>query len=475
MSERVGKRTREDASPPEQSNSKRPLMSLTLSSPFEFGAPQGWPRFLLVISQEPDKKLTKLSPCKIQKGLRGIIGTIPTKVSKQFSSGHILVESESKKQSDRLLEITTFAGIKVKVEPHRGLNSSRGVIKSRELEGTVEEELVEDIDGVTQARRVYIRRGGDKIGTNTYILTFNSPKPPATVKFGYCLLRVAPYVPNPLRCFKCQKFGHSQARCNRSKVCARCGKAGHEDRVPDAPDKNCQSTPKYANCQGTHTAFDKQCPVWLQEQEIQRYKAKYGGTFAQAREAVSAGSVVRSDLTFAEKVRTRVVPEASTSNKEKSMTSRQRTVIKNRVGGASHQAPPTPLVNPSIAVSVKNRFDALTEADKPTKKTPLANALALAEEENFKTPPSSPSLNPRTSQKSLPPPPPPPPPPLPKEKDPPPNPPKLKEGSTPNSKTSSSNTSKEKEHDKKKMSKEREPKIKGIKSGSAPNLPTKKS
>ncbi|GFX07142.1 hypothetical protein TNCV_4268941 [Trichonephila clavipes] len=38
------------------------------------------------------------------------------------------------------------------------------------------------------------------------ILTFNNPNLPATVKAGYLNCKIRPYVPNPLRCFKCQRF-----------------------------------------------------------------------------------------------------------------------------------------------------------------------------------------------------------------------------------------------------------------------------
>ncbi|XP_012937772.1 serine/arginine-rich splicing factor RS2Z33-like [Aplysia californica] len=41
---------------------------------------------------------------------------------------------------------------------------------------------------------------------------------------------------NPLRCFKCQNFGHSQSRCRHAVVCRRCGKTGH-------PEKECKASP----------------------------------------------------------------------------------------------------------------------------------------------------------------------------------------------------------------------------------------
>ena len=39
-------------------------------------------------------------------------------------------------------------------------------------------------------------------------------------------VNVEVYVPNPLRCYNCQFFGHHESRCTRKKVCANCGEVG---------------------------------------------------------------------------------------------------------------------------------------------------------------------------------------------------------------------------------------------------------
>ena len=139
--------------------------------------------------------------------------------------------------------------------------------------------MVEELDGVTHARRIILRRGGDKIRTNTFVLTFSSQKPPMVLKVGYLTLKVTPYIPRPMRCFKCQRYGHSQTSCRRTAACCRCGKGGHSE-------KDCKSEPRCLNCQGPHAASSKECPKWKEEEAIQRYRAQHGGTFAQARAAV---------------------------------------------------------------------------------------------------------------------------------------------------------------------------------------------
>ncbi|GFW33968.1 hypothetical protein TNCV_286521 [Trichonephila clavipes] len=60
------------------------------------------------------------------------------------------------------------------------------------------------------------------------ILTFSSPNLPSTLKAGYLSRKIRPYIQNPLHCFKCQRFGHSQAFCHCQLMgsrfpCLNCG------------------------------------------------------------------------------------------------------------------------------------------------------------------------------------------------------------------------------------------------------------
>ncbi|GBN92256.1 hypothetical protein AVEN_12459-1 [Araneus ventricosus] len=75
-----------------------------------------------------------------------------------------------------------------------------------------ESEIIEGLSkqGVIAARRINIIRGNDIIPTKHVILTFSSSKLPSSITAGYIRSPVKPYIPNPLRCFNCQRFGHSK-------------------------------------------------------------------------------------------------------------------------------------------------------------------------------------------------------------------------------------------------------------------------
>ena len=211
-----------------------------------------WSRFLVISSIE-DRALTKLSPFAIQKAIVGLAGE--PKSIKKIKTG-LLVECHSEKHSTCLLKLTIFCNVPIKVTSHASLNSSKGVIRCRELEGVSEEEMCENLSsqGVTSVRRIKVRRNNELLPTNTFILTFDVPILPPSIKAGYLNIPVEPFIPNPLRCFKCQRFGHGQNTCGKL-ICARCG-------LPDHDSKTCTKDTICANCKGNHCAYSRECPRW---------------------------------------------------------------------------------------------------------------------------------------------------------------------------------------------------------------------
>ena len=239
---------------------------------------QNWSPFLVISSTDKGKKAADLTVFVIYRHLKGAIGGEPKGVTK-LRSGDLLVELSSPFHASKLEKITKFADLPVSVTAHKSLNRSRGTVRSPDLAGCSEEEMVAEMDGVVQARRIFVRRGGNKVQTNTIVLTFDSPKPPTTVRAGYLNLKVTPYVPRPMRCFNCHRFGHTKEFCRRAAACCRCGRSDHTE-------SECSSELSCVNCGGNHVAISKDCPKFLEEEAILRYRAEHGGTFAQARAAV---------------------------------------------------------------------------------------------------------------------------------------------------------------------------------------------
>ena len=87
---------------------------------------------------------------------------------------------------------------------------------------------------------------------------------------------VSIYIPNPLRCFNCQKYGHGKSSCKGRAVCAKCGECNHNS-------DSCTNELKCINCSGSHAAFSKDCSKWLLEKKVQQIKAEQGISFIEAR------------------------------------------------------------------------------------------------------------------------------------------------------------------------------------------------
>ncbi|XP_067142859.1 uncharacterized protein [Centruroides vittatus] len=190
----------------------------------------------LIVHATGEKPLAKCSPFLIQKLFESTIGHF--KKIQKLRSGDLLVETASPQQTTKLLTMTILGDMGISVTPHGCLNSSRGVISKFDLMSEDESDIQIGLSnqGVTSVRRISIRRDGKLIPTKHLILTFNNPTLPSSVTAGYLRCAVRLYIPNLLRCFKCQQFGHSQTSCRGKSLCAQCGTEGHEST-------ECKSTP----------------------------------------------------------------------------------------------------------------------------------------------------------------------------------------------------------------------------------------
>ncbi|GBN38832.1 hypothetical protein AVEN_265113-1 [Araneus ventricosus] len=198
--------------------------------------------------------------------------------------GDLLIEVSNASQATTLSKLTTLGNLNVKVSAHKNLNFSRGVISERGLKKHTESELVQELlnQKVCGARPIQIKRDGKLIPTQHIILTFSTPELPKSIKAGYLSCPIKPYIPYPVGCFKCQKFGHSQQACrSNSKICAKCSVAGHDSSDCISDEIKCR------NCDGHHTAFSKSCPRWILEKEIRATKIRKNISFAEARKLVT--------------------------------------------------------------------------------------------------------------------------------------------------------------------------------------------
>lgn len=258
--------------------SKRRISDCDTDSDDEPQRTKRFPNFIVIESCDATKPVTNINPFAIEKQITGILGT--PKSVKKLKNETILVEVKSRQQAENLLGHDTFFGQPVEIYAHRTLNSSRGVVRCKELSLCTLAEIESNLrsQGVTAAKQITIIRNGKTIKTNTYILNFDSPTVPKEIKVGFLKVKVSVYVPNPMRCYRCQKFGHTERTCTKTPVCGRCAFAGSEHDY-----STCTNEMKCLNCGGQHLARSKDCPVWKLEKETLHIKYNENLNFPDAR------------------------------------------------------------------------------------------------------------------------------------------------------------------------------------------------
>lgn len=233
------------------------------------------PTFLILKRSEGD--FGKVSPFLISKLLKAVSGD-PKSVRK-IREG-LLIETKSNYQSEKLLALKSLGEFDVSVIAHSTLNTSKGVVYSRDLMNCQTEEILAELksQGVYEVRRITTKKNGVVENTPSLILSFKSRDVPKYIYAAMYRLPVRVYIPNPMRCFNCQRFGHSSTRCTSVKICV-CGKPTHDGT-------DC-SNAKCINCEGNHPSSSRNCPKFKFEYSVIEYKTLNKCSFPEARDYVS--------------------------------------------------------------------------------------------------------------------------------------------------------------------------------------------
>ena len=93
--------------------------------------------------------------------------------------------------------------------------------------------------------------------------------------------RVEQFIPNPLRCYKCQTYGHHEDNCRGKEVCGKCGQQNPDHHIND-----CDFLNKCANCGGDHPVYSRTCESWRLEKEILKVKHQNNIPFHEVRKKV---------------------------------------------------------------------------------------------------------------------------------------------------------------------------------------------
>ncbi len=101
------------------------------------------------------------------------------------------------------------------------------------------------------------------------------------VKLGFISYPVRKYIAPPLRCYKCQRYGHIATVCKAKTRCARCGGEHEFGKCEEGVGEKC------CNCGGKHNAAYGGCEVRRKAVEIQQEKVKQNISYAEAVKAIN--------------------------------------------------------------------------------------------------------------------------------------------------------------------------------------------
>ncbi|KAG7189882.1 hypothetical protein KM043_018857, partial [Ampulex compressa] len=260
-------------------NSKEPKVALHKRrryTPLEQDLPTtNIPRFLTI--NRTTGNFNNISPFIIDTCLSSAIG--PCKNVKKIHDG-LLVETLTGEQSLKLLKLRKFHEFDVEVIPHATLNHSKGVITCSDLLNCSEDEILQGLkpQGIINVKRILSKREGTLVPTASHILTFNKDTLPKNVKAGFHHLTVKPYFPPPMRCYNCQRYGHTATRCTKSQICI-CGNQLHQGTP-------CPVPIICIHCNGNHPASSRLCPAYKEEAAIQRIKTLEKLSYVEAKRKV---------------------------------------------------------------------------------------------------------------------------------------------------------------------------------------------
>lgn len=235
--------------------------------------------YYIISHAHEGKDLNKVSPFFIEKALD--INAGPGTKTKRLRDGTLLVQCKSENQSRKITSMKTLGhtDFPVKVTEHATLNTTQGIIYCYDAKFLSEEEILnglqEQKQRVVSVQKIKRRFNGELVDTALCILTFKLSVLPDHIKFGFHQIPVKMYIPNPLRCLNCFKYGHSRKYCKSLRICAQCSELFHENE--------CQTETKCTNCKQAHNNFDKDCIKFKREFGIQTIKVTNKISYYEAK------------------------------------------------------------------------------------------------------------------------------------------------------------------------------------------------
>ena len=237
-----------------------------------------WSRFLVLKTKSPISA-AKLENILLSTHASRDMSFRPTKLNEW------LIKTTTKAQSEKYQSLDKINGIEVSIEKHDKLNSIQGtVVLPQFLDSNdipdkflILESLKKRYSNVQDIEIYEIRpRKNPEKRLRIARIKFEGQDLPKDIRIEGQKREIRPYVPKPLQCKLCCKYGHSDKLCRNTEICAVCGSSDHQTRW------NC-GNPKCTNCGQNHHARSKECIFYIYNTELKLLVSRSGMSIQEAK------------------------------------------------------------------------------------------------------------------------------------------------------------------------------------------------
>ncbi|KAH7955273.1 hypothetical protein HPB52_000077 [Rhipicephalus sanguineus] len=223
--------------------------------------------------RNPEQIITRFNPLALKTAFEEAAPDGILQVRPNERLNLLAVDTRHAEASERLLKVSSIAGVLVQAYEPRPANCGVGVIKGV----PVDLDQADILAALLQRAPVRsLRRLGSSENVRIVFVTESAPE---YVILGYTRYRVYKYVEAPRQCTKCQRFGHVAGACRLQARCSRCG--GNHDRSACGNEE-----PQCPNCRKKHESTSTRCPILRKEKQIHNYKMNNNIGYQSAKDAV---------------------------------------------------------------------------------------------------------------------------------------------------------------------------------------------
>ena len=231
--------------------------------------------FKVILKLKNEEEKDKISPIVVSREIKKKIGDV--EMVKILRDGNLLVICKDIEQKNKALNVESICKRTVLEKKIMGENKKiRGVIYGIPLDEDLDK-IKRSVVGakVNNLKRLSKTVNGERVGSLSILIAFEDEELPKNIKIGYLNFQVRPYVPPPLRCFKCQRYGHIAAVCKGRQRCPKCGEDHKLEECKEEQEKCC-------NCGGNHRVTFRGCEVRKRAKEIVQIKTTKNISYAEA-------------------------------------------------------------------------------------------------------------------------------------------------------------------------------------------------